>query len=53
MEKQEVAYWVPCTIDGEVTSYNCSNCEEEEGADAPVKFRRCPNCNCRMVNTDG
>ena len=50
MEGQKVANWIPCIIDGDLFSYTCSNCEEEEGSDALEKYRRCPNCNYRMEN---
>lgn len=53
MPKQK-AEWIPVfeEEDGEVQTVSCycSNCEEEEGPDAPQKFDRCPNCNCRMIN---
>lgn len=50
MDKSKTASWIPCTIDDEIVSYTCSNCEEEEGPDALKKYRRCPNCNYRMDN---
>lgn len=52
MSKQN-AEWIPVFEDDEdltVSCYYCSNCEEEEGPDAPWKYDRCPNCNCRMTN---
>lgn len=46
----KVAEWVPQFVEGELYCHICSNCGEEEGPDAPIKFNRCPNCNYRMYD---